>query len=274
MGQEVSWTQMTSVADLGCFSRIPAPIFSIPVPGVKKAPDPGSGSATLQITYVNLFPRCLFLFPGSQRHHLPDVLAAHLHPRPPCPADGLSLRSHAVPHRRAGAHHGPRPSLGAGGGCRSVRGRKPCGHPLSRPGKLAGRGGEQPEEEPQIPGTDAGGQCVPRLPPGTVDRKRKYFRVNFVGDGWLSCWRACLLLQQLSGFESRHLSLSKKYGRHKQKSGQHTVARPKFRLQRKKRIKEGECGTNEKMFLLEVQNSRNIRSKCAKKCRLFMFGKF
>jgi hypothetical protein len=39
-----------SVADPGCLSRIPDPDFypsRIPDPGVKKAPDPGSGSATL-----------------------------------------------------------------------------------------------------------------------------------------------------------------------------------------------------------------------------------
>jgi hypothetical protein len=37
--------------------------------------------------------------------------------------------------------------------------------------------------------------------------------------------RACLL-RQLSGFESRHLSKIQN-GRHKQRSGQHTLARPK-----------------------------------------------
>jgi hypothetical protein len=30
VGQEVSWTQMTSVADLGCLLRIPDPIFFYP----------------------------------------------------------------------------------------------------------------------------------------------------------------------------------------------------------------------------------------------------
>jgi hypothetical protein len=45
--------------DPGCSSRIPdldADILPIPDPGVKKAPDPGSGSATL-LTQVFLGPK-------------------------------------------------------------------------------------------------------------------------------------------------------------------------------------------------------------------------
>ncbi len=45
------------------------------------------------------------------------------------------------------------------------------------------------------------------------------------GDGWLSWQRACLI-RQLSGFESVHL-LKIQNGWHKQKSGQHTLARQK-----------------------------------------------
>ncbi len=47
----------TSVADLGCLSRIPDPDFypsRIPDPGVNKAPDPGSGSATL-VNILDMF---------------------------------------------------------------------------------------------------------------------------------------------------------------------------------------------------------------------------
>jgi hypothetical protein len=44
--------------DPGCSSRIRILIFSIPDPGVKKAPDPGSGSATL------------FKCTGSNRIHI------------------------------------------------------------------------------------------------------------------------------------------------------------------------------------------------------------
>jgi hypothetical protein len=45
------------------------------------------------------------------------------------------------------------------------------------------------------------------------------------GDGWLS-WLCTCMLRQLSGFESRHLPKIP-YGRRKQRSGQHTLARQK-----------------------------------------------
>ncbi len=47
-----------------------------------------------------------------------------------------------------------------------------------------------------------------------------------MGDGWLSWYRSCLL-QHLSGFESRVLS-KKQYRRHKQWSGQQTLASQKI----------------------------------------------
>ncbi len=46
------------------------------------------------------------------------------------------------------------------------------------------------------------------------------------GDGWPS-WQCACLPRQLSGFESRHLS-KVQHGRHKQRSGQHTLAHQKI----------------------------------------------
>ncbi len=50
-------------------------LFRIPDPGVKKAPDPGSGSATLGtgtgiLFLFNLFSKYLFVFPRSLRVRL------------------------------------------------------------------------------------------------------------------------------------------------------------------------------------------------------------
>ncbi len=47
---------------------------------------------------------------------------------------------------------------------------------------------------------------------------------KFQGDGW---WQRTCFLRELSGFESRHLSKIQN-GRHKQRSGQHTLAPPKI----------------------------------------------
>ncbi len=65
------------------------------------------------------------------------------------------------------------------------------------------------------------------------------------GDGWLSqgwlSWQRACFQQQLAGFEeSKHLS-KKQNGRHKQRSGQHTLARPKNKQQKTPELLETCC---------------------------------
>jgi hypothetical protein len=69
----------------------------IPDPGVKKAPDPGSGSATLVYCIVRTVQRAVH---GMLSHHVGvttmERLDCHVHPLleyPRCPGQGLNLRS-------------------------------------------------------------------------------------------------------------------------------------------------------------------------------------
>ncbi len=74
-GNAGHWFIEASVSDHGCSSRIPNPNFSISVPGSrvkKKAPDPGSGSATTGKNLSIFNPKIPSRIPWLKKHRIPD----------------------------------------------------------------------------------------------------------------------------------------------------------------------------------------------------------
>jgi hypothetical protein len=70
-GREIIGSFLYSVVDPGCFIRDPEKIH--PDPGVKKAPDPGSGSATLLLKEFTVFSTISVYYTELEERHRPYI---------------------------------------------------------------------------------------------------------------------------------------------------------------------------------------------------------